>query len=388
MPLSLSPLQEHCSGRNRGWEAYTIFTKDSVCSVWQSVCMRACVNSVCVDNIVLHFLTVVTADSLEANGGFETRWAPFADLTTRIHGQGAADWPFTEHFRCITPQCVKQFLRVSLVCLHICVCLWVNKNHCLVSGNTPLPHLSAEESVAPGSYRQTLCRLLIYEFVQYDNNNTSLSVEGLWCVCSFFFRFLCTFVFRCLWNSSQIKQGIYLNSDFVLNTKVFSYSCTRLHLWIHHSMLEVIKNYNWLRNRQCINKTESNKGLGIMKLSPKDMFMHAEKKSTTADIKRQTPTTKTCPCSMWHSDIHIRCGWGCISLCFDHPGTRSQPRCLLGYQGISTDFPHIVPPGLPLRFLCCPPGGKGGKIRLQSTSKIVLTQTHFLMLHEGGWQAR
>ena len=112
------------------------------------------------------------------------------------------------------------------------------------------------------------------------------------------FRFLCTFVFRCLWNSSQINKRIYLNSDFVLNTKVFSNSWTRLHLWIHHSMLEVIKNYNWLRNRQCINKTESNKGLGIMKLSPKDMLMHSEKKSTTVDIRRQTPTTKTCPCTV------------------------------------------------------------------------------------------
>ena len=45
--------------RNRGWEGYTIFTNDSVCSVWQSVWMCACVNSGCVDNIGLHFLTSV-----------------------------------------------------------------------------------------------------------------------------------------------------------------------------------------------------------------------------------------------------------------------------------------------------------------------------------------
>lgn len=36
---SLSPLQEHRSGRNRGWEASTIFTKESVCTCG---CVCAC----------------------------------------------------------------------------------------------------------------------------------------------------------------------------------------------------------------------------------------------------------------------------------------------------------------------------------------------------------
>ncbi len=72
--LSLSPLQEHRSGRNRGWEASTIFTKESVCTCG-CVCMCACVNRCCVD-IFLQFLSVGTADAIEANGGVETRWAP------------------------------------------------------------------------------------------------------------------------------------------------------------------------------------------------------------------------------------------------------------------------------------------------------------------------
>lgn len=56
---------------------------------------------------------------------------------------------------------------------------------------------------------------------------------------------------------------------------------------------------------------------------------------------------------------------------------------LLGCEGISTYFPTLWNPPSTV----CPPGGKGGKIRLQSTSKILLTQTHFLVLHEGVWQA-
>lgn len=50
-------------------------------------------------------------------------------------------------------------------------------------------------------------------------------------------------------------------------------------------------------------------------------------------------------------------------------------------------FQHISPrcgsrPSTPSTVR--PPGGKGGKIRLQSISKILRTQTHFLVLREGG----
>lgn len=78
-----------------------------------------------------------------------------------------------------------------------------------------------------------------------------------------------------------------------------------------------------------------------------------------------------------------------MSTCFDHPGTRSGERCLLGYRGILMDFPTLCHTALlPLYFCAVPLEAKGGKIRLQSNSKIVLTQTHFLMLHEVGWQPR
>lgn len=55
--------------------------------------MRACVNSGCADIIVLQFLTVVTADSIEAIGEFEMEWvAPSLTIKTCVQGQVAADW--------------------------------------------------------------------------------------------------------------------------------------------------------------------------------------------------------------------------------------------------------------------------------------------------------
>lgn len=87
------------------------------------------------------------------------------------------------HFLMHYASVCEAILRQSQVCVHICVCLWVNKNHCFVRlRNIPLPLLSTEESVASSSYRQTLCWLLIYEFVQYDNNNMSFLVGESWCV--------------------------------------------------------------------------------------------------------------------------------------------------------------------------------------------------------------
>lgn len=92
--LSLSPLQEHRSERNRGWEASTIFTKETVYTCGcVCMCMCACVNSRCVDIIVLQFLTVVANDAIEASGGLDTRWAPLLPPKPCIQGQGAADWP-------------------------------------------------------------------------------------------------------------------------------------------------------------------------------------------------------------------------------------------------------------------------------------------------------
>lgn len=111
-----------------------------------------------------------------------------------------------------------------------------------------------------------------------------------------------------------------------------------------------------------------------MKLYPEDILMQCEKEHGF-----QWKTQSSCTL---HTISHIRSYSGCIFS--DHPGIRSVVPCLLGYQGI---FRQILPH--PPSSLCCPPPppeAKGAKIRLQRSSKILLTQTHFLMLYEGGWQ--
>lgn len=110
----------------------------------------------------------------------------------------------------------------------------------------------------------------------------------------------------------------------------------------------------------------------LMKLYPEEMLMQCEKEH---EFRRKTQSS-----CMLHTISHIRSYSGCIYS--DHPGIRSVVPCLLGYQGIFQQ----IPPTPPALCAAPPPGGKGGKIRLQSSSKILLTQTHFLMLHEGGWQ--
>lgn len=50
---------------------------------------------------------------------------------------------------------------------------------------------------------------------------------------------------------------------------------------------------------------------------------------------------------MWHSDIHMRSEWWCVSMCLDHPGMISGEHCLLGYQGISADYPTLYHPSSP-----------------------------------------
>ena len=136
--LSLSPLQEHRSGRNRGWETSTIFTKVCVC-----VCMCACVNSN-VDMIFLQLITVVPADAVAANGGWGG-WAPLLTLEKLVLKVKVL---LTGHLRAYYfvmyyASVCEAILRYSLVCEDICVCLWVNKNHCLVRlRNISLPLFS------------------------------------------------------------------------------------------------------------------------------------------------------------------------------------------------------------------------------------------------------
>lgn len=91
---------------------------------------------------------------------------------------------------------------------------------------------------------------------------------------------------------------------------------------------------------------EGRKGLGIIKLSPKDMFMHAERNmSTTAGIKRQIRPQRQAVqhVTQWHTyqigvvDFHVL--WPPR-----HEIRRALPFGLSGHFG---RFPHIVPPTPP-----------------------------------------
>lgn len=66
---------------------------------------------------------------------------------------------------------------------------------------------------------------------------------------------------------------------------------------------------------------------------------------------------------------------------------RHQITCALPF-GLSGHFLADPPPHQPalLSSLAPSPEAKRGKIRLQSSSKILLTSTHFLMFREGGRQ--
>lgn len=62
-------------------------------------------------------------------------------------------------------------------CVYLCVLTeWIK---IIVLAALSLLPLLTEESVAPGSDRQTHSRLLIYEFVQYNIRNMSFLVVGL-----------------------------------------------------------------------------------------------------------------------------------------------------------------------------------------------------------------
>lgn len=84
--------------------------------------MRACVNSG-VDIIVLQFLTVVTADSIEANGGFWDEMGPLTDLKTGVQGQAAADWQLIGLllFNALNLSMSSNFKVVPSVCTYLCL---------------------------------------------------------------------------------------------------------------------------------------------------------------------------------------------------------------------------------------------------------------------------
>lgn len=83
--LSLSPLREHRSGRNRGWGSlHHLHQRLCVLATCDCVHVRMCECCACCVDI---FPTVVTPDAIETNGGFETRWGPLLP----VQGQGAAD---------------------------------------------------------------------------------------------------------------------------------------------------------------------------------------------------------------------------------------------------------------------------------------------------------
>lgn len=103
-------------------------------------------------------------------------------------------------------------------------------------------------------------------------------------------------------------------------------------------------------------KKERNKGLGIMKLFPKDLITHAEK--TKAGIKKNTKTG----CAVCDTVTHISDLTGDAFLHVMTTQALDQETCLLGYQGISADFPtlyHPEPP--PLAFCAVPLEPKGAK---------------------------
>lgn len=239
--LSLSPLQEHRSGRNRGWEASTIFTKVPVCVyMWLCVHVRMCELMLC-----WHYFSAVPHCC--CCWCYRSKWAPLLPqkpvfkvrmlLTAHLWA-----YNYLMHYALVC----EAILSESLVRVHICVCLWENKNHCLVRlRNIPLPLLSTDESIAPGSYRQTLCWLLIYEFVQYDNNNMSFSVVGSWCVC-----LILSISGVCLFSNARATAVKY-NRECIWaaalhwKLEVFSvrcsFSCTTTYIWIHHSRLKAIQ---------------------------------------------------------------------------------------------------------------------------------------------------
>lgn len=111
--------------------------------------------------------------------------------------------------------------------------------------------------------------------------------------------------------------------------------------------------------KQCMNKTGSNAGLRIMKVFPKDtLSMHVYvlrlRQNTTAeretrnDVRTQTVNS----CVTYISDLTNDAFVSTIHALPTH--TQNQMQCLLGYQGISEDFHHTVPPNPPLLSVLSP----------------------------------
>lgn len=187
MPLSLSLVREHRSRHNRGAKHPSSLAKGSVClcvasaHVWIPILFC----SATLLFLLMHGSKWDTGDKL---------WSLIYKLVYEVKAQSTGH--FWAYFLNASSWVCKTTLKQSLEYVHISVCQKAGKNHCLCClRNIPLFILSTEESVAPGSYRQIHCCLLIYEFVQCDNSNMSVQVVGLWCVClSIFLMVLTVFV--------------------------------------------------------------------------------------------------------------------------------------------------------------------------------------------------
>lgn len=94
------------------------------------------------------------------------------------------------------------FKAVPGVCTYFCLPLREQKSLLAAPEEPPPPHLlPTEESSAPGCYRQTLCRLLICQFVANDNSDVffkgGLSVR----LYNFFYPPFVSQIRSCFWSS-------------------------------------------------------------------------------------------------------------------------------------------------------------------------------------------
>lgn len=126
------------------------------------VCIQTCEVSLCVYSVVLYcwrcsFYRMIL---------WRRNWPLYC--CKNLCSRSSCCWLATFLCNALTlPQCVKQSELVPNVCSP------VSEKKSLFG--PPKEHyppiLSTGDSVAPSSYQQTLCSLLIYEFVQYNNNN-------------------------------------------------------------------------------------------------------------------------------------------------------------------------------------------------------------------------
>lgn len=164
-PLSVSPLQEHRSGRTRGWGAFH-HLRHWVLACWLqwAAYKCACVNLCRVDIFGGLLLTVLAnvagSNRVSARGGLFLEWINKARAFSRaVSGQSAADCSLMglllfnalnlsvwNNFKAVPGEGTYLNLPVS------------EKNHCwlvCLRKINPTPCLHAEEPVARGSYWQT-----------------------------------------------------------------------------------------------------------------------------------------------------------------------------------------------------------------------------------------